>query len=332
MATAVGVAATAGGGTLPVFQPGKHQPAEADIYITNLPVTKRRGGHMVVAPTDAGKYPVVLFLHGFDINNRAYTNLLKHVASHGFIVVAPKLYVITLTTDDCNDIDTTKKITNWLADPEEGLLHALQKNPKFPGVEPDLTKLALAGHSRGGHTTFATALGLGSSTEQLKLSFSALIGVDPVAGISGQMEPEVLNYKPGSFNLNGIPVLVVGMGMRPQPCAPALLNHEQFYAECRSPRYHFVVTNYGHLDMLDDGFSYNIGKCMCKWNRDDPKELARATTGGLVVAFLRAKLQGNYEDLKAIIHNPGLAPTQLYPVECDDQHDVHKVALSTSVN
>ncbi|CAN6270832.1 unnamed protein product, partial [Urochloa humidicola] len=190
MATAVGISATGG-----VFLPGKHEPAEADIFITYLPVTMRRGGHMVVAPMDAGKYPVLLFLHGFDINNRAYTNLLKHVASHGFIVVAPKLYAMTFTTDDCNDIDTTKKITNWLADPEEGLLHALKKNPnKFPGVEPDLTKLALAGHSRGGHTTFATALGLGTSKEQLKLSFSALIGVDPVAGIGGQMKPEVLTY------------------------------------------------------------------------------------------------------------------------------------------
>ncbi|CAL5036052.1 unnamed protein product [Urochloa decumbens] len=315
MATAVGVAATRGG-TLPVFQPGKHQSAEADIYITYLPVTMRRGGHMVVAPTDAGKYPVILFLHGFDINNKGYTNLLKHVASHGFIVVAPKLYAMTFTMDDCNDIVNTKKITNWLADPESGLLHALTKNPKFPGVEPDLTKLALAGHSRGGHTTFATALGLGPSSE-LKLNFSALIGVDPVAGISDQMPPEVLSKKPGSFNLNGVPVLIVGMGISPQSCAPDGLNHREFYVECRPPRYHFVVTKYGHVDMLDDGITYRIGKCICESNDKDPKELARTTIGGLVVAFLRAKLQGNHEDLKAILHNPCLAPAELDPVECD---------------
>lgn len=281
---------------------------------------------MVVAPTDAGMYPVVVFLHGTDLKNRAYTSLLEHVASHGFIVVAPQLYAMTFTLDDSDDIDKTKKVTNWLADPDTGLLHALQSK-KFHGVEPDLNKLALAGHSRGGHTAFATALGLGHAKPptELKLVFRALIGVDPVAGLSSfQMEPKVLKNEPRCLDLKGVPVLVVGTGLSPQPCAPTGLNHAEFYNECTPPRYHFDVADYGHLDMLNDGTGIDylvqdvMSKCFCNCNKDGPKDPFRRTIGGLVVAFLRATLQGDRQDLEAILQNKGLdAPAKLDQVEYD---------------
>lgn len=38
---------------------------------------------MVVAPTDAGVYPVAVFLHGCNTVNSWYESLLSHVASHG---------------------------------------------------------------------------------------------------------------------------------------------------------------------------------------------------------------------------------------------------------
>ncbi|KAF8401747.1 hypothetical protein HHK36_012693 [Tetracentron sinense] len=46
---------------------------------------------LIVTPTNEGKYPVLLFLHGFYLHNCFYTDLLKHIASHGFIAVAPQL-------------------------------------------------------------------------------------------------------------------------------------------------------------------------------------------------------------------------------------------------
>jgi hypothetical protein len=46
---------------------------------------------MVVAPTDAGVYPVAVFLHGCNTVNSWYESLLSHVASHGFIAVAPQV-------------------------------------------------------------------------------------------------------------------------------------------------------------------------------------------------------------------------------------------------
>jgi chlorophyllase len=50
---------------------------------------------MVVAPMQAGKYPVIVFLHGFELAFHYYEQLLQHVASHGFIAVAPQVRCCT---------------------------------------------------------------------------------------------------------------------------------------------------------------------------------------------------------------------------------------------
>uniref|UniRef100_A0A0A8Z6S9 Uncharacterized protein n=1 Tax=Arundo donax TaxID=35708 RepID=A0A0A8Z6S9_ARUDO len=68
--------------------------------------------------------------------------------------------------------------------------------------------------------------------------------------------------------------------------------------------------------MLDDDVPFLVN-CMCKKNPDDTKDLARRTMGGLMVAFLKAILENDDEDLKTVLQNPGLAPALLDQVECD---------------
>jgi chlorophyllase len=75
---------------------------------------------------------------------------------------------------DAEDIAAAAKIADWLP---EGLPSVLPK-----GVEPELSKVALAGHSRGGHTAFSFPFSLALGHAKNNLSFSALIGLDPVAG------------------------------------------------------------------------------------------------------------------------------------------------------
>lgn len=48
---------------------------------------------LVAAPEEAGEYPVLLFLHGYMAVNTFYSQLLHHVASHGFIVIGPQVSV-----------------------------------------------------------------------------------------------------------------------------------------------------------------------------------------------------------------------------------------------
>lgn len=52
---------------------------------------------IITSPTVAGTYPVVLFFHGFYLRNSYYSDVLNHVASHGYILVAPQVYFFIST-------------------------------------------------------------------------------------------------------------------------------------------------------------------------------------------------------------------------------------------
>ncbi|CAL1396578.1 unnamed protein product [Linum trigynum] len=254
---------------------------------------------LIASPTEAGEFPVLLFLHGYLLSNNFYSQLIQHVASHGFIVIAPQLYTVA-GPDATEEINSAAAITNWLP---EGLHQFL------PGsVKPDLTRLGLAGHSRGGKTAFALALKKELATTTT-LRFSVLIGVDPVDGMDTgkQTHPPVLTYVPGSFDLD-MPVMVIGSGLgelRRNPlfpaCAPKGVNHEQFFRECREPACYFVVKDYGHLDMLDDetrGVRGKVSYCLCK--NGESREPMRRFVAGAMVGFMRAYMEGDSDDLKAI--------------------------------
>ncbi|XP_054792521.1 chlorophyllase-2-like [Prosopis cineraria] len=269
---------------------------------------------LIATPLEPGNFPLFLFLHGYLLYNSFYSQLILHIASHGFIVVAPQLYTVA-GPDISNEIGSTAAITNWLA---EGLSKFLP-----PNVKPNCSKLALGGHSRGGKTAFAVGLKKLNTTTNLK--FSALIGIDPVDGMDRgkQTPPPVLTYKPHSFDFD-MASLVIGSGLGElkknplfPPCAPKGVNHEDFFDECPKPSWHFVARNYGHLDMLDDETKGIIGKgsyCLCK-NGESRKPMRRFV-GGAIVAFLKAYLLADDRDLIAIRDRPQNVPLDLKTIEC----------------
>jgi chlorophyllase len=78
---------------LPLFEVGK----------LNVKISTQKSGNggslppkeiLIASPTDGGLYPVVLFIHGFFLRNYYYTQLLTHISSHGYIVVAPQVSFI----------------------------------------------------------------------------------------------------------------------------------------------------------------------------------------------------------------------------------------------
>ncbi|KAG5009425.1 hypothetical protein AAZX31_07G092100 [Glycine max] len=268
---------------------------------------------LIFTPTVPGLYPVILFCHGFCIRTSYYSKLLAHIVSHGFILVAPQLFSIGVPMFGPEEVKCEGRVVDWL---DNGLQPLLPES-----VEAKLEKLVLVGHSKGGKTAFAVALGYCKT----KLKFSALIGIDPVAGVSKckpcRSLPDILTGVPRSFNLN-IPVAVIGTGLGPEkanslfpPCAPNGVNHKEFFSECKPPSAYFVATDYGHMDMLDDETPGVIGtmmsKCMCKNGKKGPRDLMRRTVGGLVVAFLRAQLNEQWKDFDAILASPNLAPAKL---------------------
>lgn len=53
---------------------------------------------MIASPTDAGVYPVIVLIHGFFLQNHYYTQLVRYISSHGFIVVVPEVQLIAFFT------------------------------------------------------------------------------------------------------------------------------------------------------------------------------------------------------------------------------------------
>ncbi|KAL3531310.1 hypothetical protein ACH5RR_010632 [Cinchona calisaya] len=288
-----------------VFEPGNL--STQSFKVESSAVSSKSKPLYIVTPTETGTYPVILFLHGFLCSNTSYSQLLQHIASHGFVLVAPQSSMNIFATVS-QEITYSAAVTNWMATDLQSLL------PE--GVTANTNKLGLAGHSRGGHVAFCLALGKAETT----LKFSALIGIDPVAGINTvfRSKPSILTYIPRSFDL-GIPVGVIGTGLSSQPknflfppCAPDGVNHAEYFNECKPPCCYFLAKEYGHMSLLDDG-AEKVGNCMCK-STSQPKYLLRKGMGGIVVAFMKAYLKTDESDLVAVVNNPKSAPITLDPI------------------
>lgn len=287
----------------------------------------------VVSPVSKGTYPVLLFCHGFMLNNNCYTELLQHIASHGYIIVAPKLYGL-IPVSNPKEVKIAAQVAQWISS-LSGLSTILPEK-----INCDLENLALSGHSRGGKTAFALALGkidnkvsckcfefgfrnllVRSETPTADIpKFKALIGIDPVGGNSpsNQGAPNILEYIPRCFNMS-IPVAVIGTGYANQPHGitpapgPDGVNHSEFFNESKPPACYFLTKDYGHVDMLDEWMAKTMS-LICKSGKGS-RDLMRKSVGGIVVAFLKAYLGGgNEEDLNAIVKDPSLAPITLDPV------------------
>ncbi|KAF8037921.1 hypothetical protein BT93_B0691 [Corymbia citriodora subsp. variegata] len=299
--------------TTDVFQSGKYKTVPIRVLppycdLLNPPPKPV----LIQSPVEvAEEFPVMVLLHGYLMENSFYSQLIQHISSHGYIMVAPQLYTCA-GIDSTDDINAAAAITNWLS---QGLAAVLPTQ-----VSANLSKLVVAGHSRGGKDAFALALG--KSSTPLTLSFSALLGIDPVDGIGTccknfQSPPPVLTYVPQSFDLS-MPVMVIGSGLGPDKkynvllaCAPKGLNHVDFFAECRSPAWHFVAIDYGHMDMLDDDTNGLGGTVACMCTSGSSREPMRRFVGGAAVAFLRAYLGGDDRDLMALKDTPDIAPVQI---------------------
>ncbi|KAL8537194.1 hypothetical protein ACS0TY_012390 [Phlomoides rotata] len=140
---------------------GMKDSSSSDVFETgNYPVktitlktshtTKPPVELVIVTPLQKGTYPLLLFCHGFMLSNTWYTTLLQHIASHGYIVIAPKFYGI-IPTSIPKEVKGAARVVEWLP---TGLPLVLPEN-----VTGDADNLALSGHSRGGKTAFALALG-----------------------------------------------------------------------------------------------------------------------------------------------------------------------------
>jgi predicted dienelactone hydrolase len=115
-------------------------------------------GHALLnAESDAsqGPYPLVVFSHGFAVDAAAYSPLVEHYASQGFIVLAPQhieQFDPTLgdlwksSIDRPRDVQQTLNYAEQLAAPGGDMAGLI-----------DMQHVAVVGHSSGGYTALAMA-------------------------------------------------------------------------------------------------------------------------------------------------------------------------------
>jgi predicted dienelactone hydrolase len=105
--------------------------------------------------TAGAPYPLVIYSHGFAANAAWASAVLEHLASHGFVVVAPEHQeqfdfdwseVPNASIDRPHDIKQTLDYAEQAAAPGGDLAGLI-----------DMDKVAMAGHSYGGYTALAMA-------------------------------------------------------------------------------------------------------------------------------------------------------------------------------
>jgi len=243
----------------------------------------------VLAPDAQGRYPVVVFFHGFMSRNDAYSELLTHLASHGYVVIAPQMYEPGLPVlfgffPVSQEAKLAASLLEWTTGSLANVL----------GYAPATDYLGLAGHSRGGSVAWWL---LAEKSTLVR----AVAGVDPVGAPKPPRRNGPTAGSPSRETI--VPALVIGCGLS-QRCAPAGRNHEQFYGACESPAWHVVIPGAGHADMLDDAYA-DLAAIVCPAGAD--RAGVRQLIGGLLVAFFRVSLQGD-EAASVYLTDPSSAP------------------------
>jgi|GEM_PF-681061 len=260
-----------------VFAFGPYQVLQKDL-------AKNAAGNTLAVriyyPNAAGTYPYINFIHGFQLKNTYYDQILTHLASHGFVIVSTQFEQSLFGGD--TTIQEKEKMLNFL---DSWIVPQLGSHIA-PAV-PDFTKVGLAGHSRGGKTSWRMILDNPNR-------FQAIAGVDPV------LAPPPMGSDPNPITgpvSYAAPSLLIGTELGPtgmQPCAPADGNSAYMYPYLPSPTWHLIGAGIGHMDMMDpdDISSCGMTCSVCAGGDANQKTTFRTLTGGLLTAFFRASLHG----------------------------------------
>ena len=187
-------------------------------------------------PTAPGRWPLVVFAHGFQVSPAPYTALLESWASHGYVVAAPAFpltdQAIAGPNLDESDINNQPADVRFVTD--ELVTAASPVRARI-----DRARVAVAGHSDGAETALA------ASTDPVPAGGPAYRAV---LVLSGQPVP-------GAPGRN--PPMLVAQGDADDINPPSL--GYAAWDQAASPKYLLLLKGAGHLPPFEAGSAWLAG-------------------------------------------------------------------------
>jgi dienelactone hydrolase len=175
---------------------------------------------LVWYPSHPGRWPLVVFAHGYQVGPSPYLALLHTWAADGYVVAAPEF---PLTDADVAGPNLDENdITNQPADVRFVIASLTAASSPVAG-HVDGGRLAVAGHSDGGETALAVAS-------------------DPSSRLKAAI---VLSAQPVSDGTTANPPLLVGQGDHDTVNPPA--DGEAVFKAASAPKFFLDLLGAGHL-------------------------------------------------------------------------------------
>ncbi|CAG0916271.1 unnamed protein product [Notodromas monacha] len=251
-----------------------------------------------------------------------YKKVLKRIASHGIVVVAPwRLSILTdfqdptiraiqgITTVKWSEKHLEYKVKKKFKSSDKRRIDALDH------FSIDWSRKILGGQSAGAHVGYSML-----RLSKCKLGFKGVALVNPVDGRDpfGFIPDFTVPSTWGKFVFPvALPLFVLKAGLDPVPgwnipffpgCAPPQFSNERYYLGSAGPKWYNVAMLYGHADVLDpfyEGANQVIRFCATKKETD--KFAFRSFVAGQFVAFIKATLYPErYCYLRAYLEEPDL--------------------------
>ncbi len=227
--------------------------------------------------------PLVLFLPGFQLNTSQYAGTLRHLASHGFIVVGANPAGSLFSVNHVNMAADGRAVIGW----------ATSMAPFAASV--DATRIGVAGHSLGGK--LSTLITMDDDR------IDALYAIDPVDGdpspLGGGGSPDRPDLVPARGSEITVPAGFIGEttngmsggGFGSMACAPSEQNFTQFYSAATAAPWaaQWDVTGADHMDFLDDPAACGFTCSVCPDGPADDGSVL-GTNRTLITAFFRRHL------------------------------------------
>jgi dienelactone hydrolase len=223
-------------------------------------------------PSGDGAHPVVVLSSGFFQDGVAYAPYASRLASWG---------ILTFTRDDPNLSETTPNVvadveytvSTWLAATNADATSALQG-------KVDVTRVGLAGHSRGGQVALLAGEGLTGKIQ-------GVFGLDPVDSSMGS-DPEART----TLGTIGVPLAFIGetTDAASSGCAPAADNFLVLYQAASSPAVAITAIDADHT-MFEDPSSCSFCTLCTAGTASQPVILATAVR--YLTAFFARQLLGD---------------------------------------